>query len=441
MQILDRRLNPGDGSLGNRQRFLRRARALVRDAVRNATATGGMTDTGEAGGEVTIPAAGVHEPSFRRSPRGGQRSVVLPGNKEFLEGDRLPRPRGGGSGGGGSQGSPDGEGEDSFRFALTRSEFLDLFLEDLELPDMARRGLAEVEGTAHHHAGYATTGPAAALALTRSMRTGLARRIALRRPSAAALEALEAELADAEARGAPEEEIAERRAVLARQQNRLRVVPWLDPLDLRYRRQERIPLPVSQAVMFCLMDVSGSMTEGMKDLAKRFFMLLNIFLRTRYKRVEVVFIRHTHEAQEVDEETFFRSPETGGTVVSSAFEVMAEALATRYPAEQWNIYAAQASDGENTPSDNARVAALLTETLLPVCRHFAYLEVGGDVLLPPGLAGRDSELWRSYATLRGAGAPIAMRRVRHRRDIYPVFRDLFRKDQSAREGAAQAGTP
>ena len=83
------------------------------------------------------------------------------------------------------------------------------------------------------------------------------------------------------------------------------MIPYIDPLDVRYRRFEAHPKPVAQAVMFCLMDVSGSMTEHMKDLAKRFYVLLYIFLKRRYKNVDVVFIRHTHQAQEVDEDTFF----------------------------------------------------------------------------------------------------------------------------------------
>ena len=117
---------------------------------------------------------------------------------------------------------------------------------------------------------------------------------------------------------------------------------------MRYRRFEPQPKPVAQAVMFCLMDVSGSMTEHMKDLAKRFFALLYLFLKRRYKHVDIVFIRHTHEAREVDEETFFYSPETGGTVVSTALEEMARIVDDRYPPDDWNIYAAQASDGDNT---------------------------------------------------------------------------------------------
>ena len=146
------------------------------------------------------------------------------------------------------------------------------------------------------------------------------------------------------------------------------LIPYIDPLDVRYRRFEAQPKPVAQAVMFCLMDVSGSMTEHMKDLAKRFYVLLYIFLKRRYKNVDVVFVRHTHQAQEVDEDTFFNSPETGGTVVSTALEVMQGVVAERYSPDSWNIYAAQASDGDNTASDNDKTAALLVDTILPVCQ-------------------------------------------------------------------------
>jgi len=212
---------------------------------------------------------------------------------------------------------------------------------------------------------------------------------------------------------------------------RTRRIPYIDPVDLRYRRLEATPKPVAQAVMFCLMDVSGSMTEHMKDLAKRFYVLLYIFLKRRYKHVDVVFIRHTHQAQEVDEDTFFHSPETGGTVVSTALEEMQRVVEERYSPDSWNIYAAQASDGDNTASDNDRTAALLTGTILPVCQYYAYLEVGRDSEhFPPGFIRRDSDLWQTYTAICKTGAPMAMRKVGHRRDIYPVFRELFAKKQA-----------
>jgi len=309
MHIVDRRLNPSGKNLANRQRFMRRAKSLIRKAVHESSASRSIRDADEAG-EVSLPAQGVQEPSFRRSASGGMRDYLLPGNKEYLEGDTIPRPPGGG-GGGGSEGSPDGEGQDDFRFALSREEFVDLFLEDLELPDLAKRKVVDAEALSWSRAGYSVSGSPANLALMRTVRNSLSRRIALKRPKASEIARLRGEIAaladDEEARR------IELEAELQRQLRRTTLIPYIDPLDVRYKRFESHPKPVAQAVMFCLMDVSGSMTEHMKDLAKRFYVLLYIFLKRRYKNVEVVFIRHTHTAQEVDEETFFHSPETGGT--------------------------------------------------------------------------------------------------------------------------------
>jgi uncharacterized sporulation protein YeaH/YhbH (DUF444 family) len=422
MQIVDRRLNPGGKSLANRQRFLRRAKDMIRDAVRSSAGERSLKDM-ERGGEVTIPASGVKEPRLHRDA-GGFREHVLPGNKEYVEGDTIQRPRGGG--GGGSEGSPDGEGEDAFRFALTQEEFLDLFLEDLELPELAKKRVVEGDASGVRRAGYATQGSPANLALGRTMRNAMSRRLALRRPKAAELEEMEEALKRAEENDPAEAEAL--RGRIAGLRARATRIPYIDPIDVRYRQFEPAPRPVARAVMFCLMDVSGSMTEGMKDLAKRFYLLLHLFLRRRYKHVEVVFIRHTHEAKEVDEETFFRSPETGGTVVSTAFEEMIKVMEARYSPADWNIYVAQASDGDNTSADNDRTAHLLLDRVLPASQYFAYLEVGReDDGGPIGFMPRETELWRTYGRLRAAEPRLAMRKVRHRKDIYPVFRDLFRK--------------
>jgi uncharacterized protein len=435
MHIVDRRLNPSGKNLSNRQRFMRRAKSMIRKAVHESSASRSIKDA-DQGGEVVLPAQGVQEPSFHRSSSGGIRDHLLPGNKEYVAGDTIPRPDGGG-GGRGNEGSPDGEGEDDFRFALTRDEFVDLFLEDLELPDLAKRKVASAEAVTYARAGYSISGSPANLALMRTVRNSLSRRIALRRPKADELIALRDEIA---ALGGTDEDI-ERRLVLEeelrRKERRTGMIPYIDPLDVRYKRFDPQPKPVAQAVMFCLMDVSGSMTEHMKDLAKRFYILLYIFLKRRYKNVDVVFIRHTHQASEVDEDTFFHSPETGGTVVSTALEEMQKVVAERYAPDSWNIYAAQASDGDNTASDNDKTASLLTNTILPVCQYYAYLEVGRDSEhFPPGFIRRDSDLWQTYAGIVRTGAPLAMRKVGHRRDIYPVFRELFAKKQSSEVATA-----
>jgi uncharacterized sporulation protein YeaH/YhbH (DUF444 family) len=418
MHIIDRRRDPGGKSLANRQRFIRRARALVRRAVREASAKRSIKEI-EKGGDIVVPSDSVREPVLRRGAVGGSREYVLPGNKKYVEGDTIPRPE---EQEGSSGASDSGEGEDDFRFALSDEEFLDLFLEDLELPDLAKRQIMGVEETQPQRAGYRSSGPPAALSVSRTMRNSLSRRVALGRPKLEEIAALEIELANLEAANADEDDIAALRERLTRMTRKMQLVPFIDPFDVRYRRFEPVPRPVARAVMFCLMDVSGSMDEHMKDLAKRFYSLLYLFLKRRYKRVDVVFIRHTHEAKEVDEDTFFHSRESGGTVVSTALEEMNRIVHDRYPANQWNIYAAQASDGDNLPMDNSNTVGLLRDTILPQCQYYAYLEVGHA---KDDGGGESSSLWRAYEQLAGSDERMAMRKVSHRRDIYPVFRELF----------------
>jgi uncharacterized sporulation protein YeaH/YhbH (DUF444 family) len=415
MHIVDRRLNPGSKSLENRQRFLRRAKALVQGAVKKSSQERDIKDVLE-GGEVSIPLDGMNEPRFRRE--GGTRDMVLPGNKKFVEGDILPRS---GEGRRGKASDPgEGDSEDAFRFVLSRDEFVDLFLDDLELPDLAKRKLAEAEGEGIRRAGYATSGSPANISVSRTVRLALARRVALRRPRPEQIAELEAEAADCdEARRA--ELMAEIEALKAK----IRRIPFIDPIDIRYRRFETTPKPVAQAVMFCLMDVSGSMTEHMKDLAKRFYMLLYVFLKRRYRHVEIVFIRHTDRAEEVDEDTFFHGPASGGTLVSSALQAMHDIVRSRFRPSDWNIYAAQASDGDNSTSDGEVAGRLLTEMILPVSQFFAYLEVGESGGHTFDLS--DSSLWSLYQRLRADGAPLSMRKVSDRSEIFPVFHDLFHR--------------
>ncbi len=405
---------------------------MVKRAVHEESADRGIGDL-DASGEVTIPVDGIREPTFRRGP-GTRRDFVLPGNRDYVEGDQIDRPRGGGEGPGGAGRGEDGE--DSFSFVLTREEFLSIFLDDLELPDLAKHRVAEIETEGLRRAGYTTTGSPANLSLARTLQMSLSRRIALGRPKLTEAEALEEALAEALSVGdatAADRLEAELREIVRRRAR----IPFLDPIDLRYRRFEPFPKPITQAVMFCLMDVSGSMTEHMKDVAKRFFMLLHVFLTRRYKHVDVVFIRHTDKAKEVDEDTFFRSAETGGTMVSSALAEMAGIVRERYDPANWNIYAAQASDGDNLPGDNERTRDLLSKQLLPACQYFAYIEVsepshGSSLSIAhPGA----TTLWRTYAGLKDTSGRFQMRRVSRREDIYPVFRQLFQKRESAGETA------
>src|SRR5882672_6084225 len=280
MQIVDRRLNPKAKSLGNRQRFLRRAKSEIREAIKDSLRSRKIAET-ESAEKVTIRSKSLREPNFSLGRNSGMRDYVLPGNEEYKVGDEIPKPQGG-AGGRGSQGSPDGEGQDDFTFTLTKDEFLDLFFDDLKLPNLIKVKLRDLKAARLVRAGYTTDGPPARLNRTRTMRKSLGRRMALRRPSEAEIKRMQQELAAAEAETPPDPaRIAELRARLEHKQRLRRTIAYIDPIDLAYNRFDRVPKPTTQAVMFCLMDASASMTEPLKDLAKRFFMLLHVFL-TRY---------------------------------------------------------------------------------------------------------------------------------------------------------------
>jgi len=415
MHVIDRRQNPKSKSLGNRQRFVRRVKSHIREAVKDAIKNRNVADL-DGTEQVSINAGDISEPTFGFDGGLGRRDYVFPGNHGYQRGDRIRKPRSGS--GSGSDGSPDGDGEDAFVFTLTREEFLDLFFEDLELPNLAKRKLKTIASTAWMRAGYANDGSPMRLNTRETMRRSLARRIALRRPKITELEALLDELNKAEADG-NEEEINRLRPIIEQTRHRMRAVAFLDEVDLRYNRFDKSPKPTTQAVMFCLMDTSASMTESLKDLAKRFYMLLHLFLTRHYRSVDIVFIRHTYTATEVDEETFFHGRETGGTVVSSALEEMLRIIERRYPVDDWNIYAAQASDGHNFDHDMPRTIALLEQEILPRCQYYAYIEVGEDQALG------ESVLWDGYSHLVNQYSQFARASVFDPADIYPVFHNLF----------------
>ncbi len=440
LYIVDRRKNPKGKSLGNRQRFMRRAKAQIKKAVEDTIRTRGITDI-NSGDSITIPGKTLHEPGFHHARRGGDRNYVLPGNKKFVPGDRIARPQSGDGGAGGSQASSDGEGEDEFQFSLTRDEFLDIFFEDLELPDLLKKSLKQTTAYRTARAGFSVEGTPSNLSLVRTMRNSLARRIGLRRPKTAQVRDLEDRVAALQAKAekrpsgkltkTDEDTLHILLAELEEAKRRMKAIPFIDPIDTRFNQFQQIPDPNTQAVMFCLMDVSGSMSEQMKELAKRFFMLLHLFLHRRYEHVDVVFIRHTSRAAEVDEETFFYSRETGGTIVSTALEEMKRVLKDRYPTDQWNIYAAQASDGDNYSNDGAKCTALLAEDLLPKCQYYAYIEITDEREAEIfSSAEGETALWKAYAPVARTNARFALKRVTKAADIFPVFRELFAKNRA-----------
>ncbi len=430
--FIDRRLNPKDKSLGNRQRFLRRAREDLKRSIRDGIRNSKITDA-DSGQTVSIPKKGTDEPRFKEAKNSGRREHILPGNKHFASGDRLPKPGGGNAG---VSGPSMNDSEDDFRFVLSREEVLDLFFEDLELPDMVKLNLKEILAFRPRRVGFAAAGSPTNINVGRTMGNSYGRRIALKRPTRKEVDAIRQEIAKLGA-GPPSPAVRQRiaalQAELEQMERKRRMIAYVDPVDIRFNRFEAQPVPNANAVMFCLMDVSGSMGEREKDLAKRFFVLLHLFLKRRYDRTEIVFIRHTHEAQEVDEETFFYSTQSGGTVVSTALEKMYHIVGERYPSSEWNIYAAQASDGDNVVADSQRCIALLNQEIMRFCQYYAYVEIIDERERHIfGTTENGTSLWRAYSLVNENWPNFQMTRIAEAADIYPVFRQLFTRQAKAR---------
>jgi uncharacterized protein len=419
--IVDRRLNGKNKSAVNRERFLRRYRDHIKKAVSDSVGKRSITDM-DRGESISIPSKDLSEPIFS-SGSGGVREGVHPGNKEFARGDSLPKPPGGqGSGGGSGEGdaSDTGEGIDEFVFQISQEEFLDFMFEDLALPNLVKKQLKDTQNYKYVRAGYASEGTPSKINIVRSLRGAYARRIALGGKSKQNVLELEERIAELKQQDPPSKLLLEEfEAKLLKLKKRAKNIPWIDEFDLKYNQFLRQPKPSTAAVMFCLMDVSGSMSQQHKDIAKRFYILLYLFLKRNYQKIDVVFIRHHTSAKEVDEQEFFYSRETGGTIVSSALKLMSEIIEQRYPPADWNIYAAQASDGDNWNDDSPLCSDILRNKLLPLVQYYTYIEITPH---------EHQMLWHELEKVsQSFNENFAMRQISDQADIYPVFHDLFQR--------------
>jgi len=416
--FIDRRLNSKNKSTVNRQRFIRRYKSQIKKSVEDAVNKRGVTDI-DSGENITITKKDLSEPVFHQGS-GGNKDRIHPGNDQFSPGDRIKRPpQQSGQGGGEGEASDSGEGEDDFVFSISKDEYLNLLFEDLELPNLEANQLDKLVDYKTVRSGYCAEGNPANIDIVKSLQGSIARRIAMTAGKRKKLKALELELNSLE-QGKHDQVKKHQELVQAIEElkNKIKKVPFIDTFDLKFRNFAKQAIPTSKAVMFCLMDVSGSMDQATKDIAKRFYVLLYLFLTRTYKTIDVIYIRHHTQAKEVDEQEFFYSQETGGTIASSALELMTKIIEDRYKANEWNIYGAQASDGDNWADDSPHCKKLLEEKIMPLSRYFAYIEITQRA---------HQTLWQQYLQVAESNPQFAMQHIKTVADIYPVFRELFKK--------------
>lgn len=224
------------------------------------------------------------------------------------------------------------------------------------------------------------------------------------------------------------------RRVLGQQREATEVYDGFVDDDLRYRRIAQRIIEISNAVCVFMMDVSGSMGWRQKYLARSFFWLLDAFVRTKYEHVEVVYIVHHSAAREVEQDQFFHTTESGGTMCSTAYALALRIIAERYPAKYWNVYAFHMSDGDNFTDDN-EAAYRLAEELCKLCNLFGYGQVSGWFNnMFDEAAVKWSTMFELLEPLRLKHSNANLVRIRNEEDVYPQFRQML-KGERVKAGA------
>jgi uncharacterized sporulation protein YeaH/YhbH (DUF444 family) len=412
--IVDRRSGGTSSSVqGSKQKYKQRIKQQLQDAVNRAVNKRKVGQVDKKGVRVNGRTDAVSEPTIVHDPSAEQEHVVV-GNDRFKTGDSdIEHYQGGGMGNGAGNG--DDVVDDEFIYQLNKDELRQILFEGLSLPNFVRKVSNNSKIKELKRAGFTRTGNPATLNVMRSYKQSLCRRIAIRSSIDKKIKKLIEISTDVESpdyTGAHDwidDEIYDL-------EKKRKKVPLFEEIDLRYVHKELVNKPVTKAVMYCLMDVSGSMDEERKALGKWFFVLLNLFLTQCYDHVEIIFVRHHTEAEIVDEETFFYKRESGGTIVSKGLQLILDDINKNHDPAKENIYVAQVSDGENWNSDNMDCIQLIKNQLLEKLQYMCYLEVKGST----------ANYLSQYYHHKLVGHPkFKMGGAQDKDEVYLVFRNFF----------------
>lgn len=447
--IIDRRTTANrDRTSENRGRLLRRYKGIIKEQLPKILGDRKLLDSVRGGGKVVIPKKDLSEPQFVYGD-GGLRDTVLPGNDRWHEHDIIDKPQGSE----GESGTDGPDGLDEFSVVLSREEFLKILFDDCELPFMVESLVQKQAEVVHENAGYQVGGSPNRLSIVRSYKNSKARRMSSSAALQEEIDLLETEMgsilsdiwkaASLQLASGPtvnqERRLHEIKERIEELKIRKRALPLFDTTDLRFRCRVEKALPKTHATMIMIMDNSGSMGEREKTIARKFFILLYLFLAQNYDKIDMRFISHTTSAKEMGEEEFFSTHENGGTIVSSALDLLVEMLNgidtvgtpdnVKGAGElkgKTNVYVAQVSDGDNMDTDNGTCSELLTDDILPYVNYYAYVQVEAEGSNSSLLSyARRNSLWATYEALGKTHANHVSKQVTHERDIFGVFRSFF----------------
>lgn len=380
----------GNRSGADRERHFRKCQEAIRKGFSHLVAQQDIIGNRGPGKKATLRINAFPEYRFGFSKKHDGGVGFAAGRKR---GDQFHS----GSGNQGSSGGPGGnaEGEDVYEIEVTTADLDEFLFEDLELPDLITRKLRQVP------------------VVDQGGMTGICRHGPLSR---------------LHRRGSVRQRV---RREQAEQSSGAISSPGFMDDDLRFRRMSERLVMSSSAVLFCVMDVSGSMDDSKKFLSRVFFWLLNRFIQSRYEHAEVVFVTHHSSAREVSEDDFFHTRESGGTIISSAYELVLDIIRERFSPDAWNIYVFHISDGDNWADDTNGIMLDKARELLEVCNLFGYGQVDPESDSVFGERSRSawSTVFEALGELRDDYNNLGLVRLTSKEDVYPAFRDLMLKEK------------
>ncbi len=359
--------------------------------------------------KIKIPIRGIKEFQFIY---GRNKPGVGSGDGSEKRGDKFAgeAQSGNGKGRAGNQ-----EGEEIYETEITIEEVIRYLFDDLNLPDIDKKQLSQLEEKSYRKLGYQQRGIPPRLAKKRSAVEKIKRKQATKR-TLKELDQEKAQKYDEDSEDSSEIHISDIQ-INGLQKNRF---PFIED-DLRYYRIKEDNKRDYNAVVLCIMDVSGSMDQTKKYLARSFYFLLYQFLQLKYTNVEVVFIAHTTTAKEVNEKEFFHRGESGGTYISSGYGKAIEIINERYSPANWNIYAFHCSDGDNWSEDNKK-AVDSAKKLCEVCNLFGY----GEIV--PGYYSMGSTI-KSELQSKIDSKNFAAITINKKEDVLPALKKLLEKNE------------
>ena len=356
--------------------------------------------------KIQIPIRGIREFQFIYGKNQGSKGVGS-GTGDEKVGDKVgeDKEKGKGDGKAGNE-----EGEEIYSVEVDLDDIIQYMFSDLELPDIDKKKLSDSEDITYKRLGFQKKGIPPRLAKKQSV----IEKIKREKGSVRAKEELNQQLEDGKI---SQEEFEDKKNMI----NPNGRFPFSEN-DLKYHRMREKKEKTFNAVIFCLMDVSGSMDEVKKYLAKNFFFLLYQFIKCKYEKVEVIFISHTTTATECIENDFFNRAEGGGTFISSAYTKALEIIEERYNPTHWNIYAFHASDGDNWVEDNLKTIQEISKLCL-----IANLVGYGEITPPNGWNTSDSTIKKELKEKIKYKNFIAVD-IQTKKDVFPALKKFLDKE-------------